>query len=142
MEKVALSSIFGVGLVCVVMAIVRTVSVGMESRSDNTPSSSWLMLWGLIETAIGKFDPFASAGQVAKFASSNDTCAAVVVGTLPVFAIFFRRRQYTRRYGSYPNDSEPRNPSRSHRSDPDRTPNSTHEIKLSAINVTRTLEVS
>lgn len=80
--------------------------------------------------------------HLAKFASSNNTCPAVVVGTLPVFAIFFRRRQYTRRYGSYPNGSEPRNPSRNHRSDPDRTPNSTHKIKLSAINVTRTLEVS
>lgn len=55
MEKVALGGVFGVGLVCVIMAIVRTVSVGMESRSDNTPSSSWLMLWGLIETAIGGF---------------------------------------------------------------------------------------
>lgn len=54
MEKVALGGVFGVGLVCVIMAIVRTVSVGMESRSDNTPSSSWLMLWGLIETAIGE----------------------------------------------------------------------------------------
>jgi hypothetical protein len=39
MKKVALGDVFGVGLVCVIMAIVLTVSVGMESRSDNTPSS-------------------------------------------------------------------------------------------------------
>lgn len=54
MEKVALGGVFCVGVVCVIMATVRTVSVGIESRSENTPSSSWLMLWGLIETAIGE----------------------------------------------------------------------------------------
>ncbi|KAF3388275.1 hypothetical protein DPV78_012285 [Talaromyces pinophilus] len=119
MEKVALGGVFGVGLVCVVMAIVRTVSVGMESRSDNTPSSSWLMLWGLIETAI-----------------------AVVVGTLPAFAIFFRRRQHSRRYASYPNDTGERAPRGSYRSGSDRIYHPAQKIKLNAINVTRTLEIT
>ncbi|EED12166.1 conserved hypothetical protein [Talaromyces stipitatus ATCC 10500] len=119
MEKVALGGVFGVGLVCVIMAIVRTVSVGIESRSDNTPSSSWLMLWGLIETAI-----------------------AVVVGTLPAFAIFFRRQQHSRRYGSYPNGSDQRDPTRSFRSGSDRAYHPSQKIKLNTINVTRTLVIT
>lgn len=138
MEKVALGGVFGVGLVCVIMATVRTVSVGMESRSDNTPSSSWLMLWGLIETAIGEL-PLPFVLSIRGVGSNTDI--AVVVGTLPAFAIFFRRQHHSRRYASYPNGTDERAPA-SYRSGTDRVYHPAQKIKLNAINVTRTLEVS
>ncbi|KAE8548912.1 hypothetical protein EYB25_009295 [Talaromyces marneffei] len=119
MEKLALSGVFCVGVVCVIMAIIRAVSVGIESRSENTPSSSWLMLWGLIEAAI-----------------------AVVVGTLPAFAIFFRSQTHSRRYGSYPNGSDERAPTRSNHSGSNGIHHPSQKIKLNSINVTRTLEIT
>lgn len=118
MEKVALGGVFCVGLVCVIMAVVRTVSVGVEARSVNTPSSSWLVFWALIEAAI-----------------------AVVVGTLPSFAIFFRRRQHSRRYGSSGNGTGERVPTRSYRSG-EQIYHPAQKIKLNSINITRTLEIT
>lgn len=72
----------------------------------------------------------------------SNPCIAVVVGTLPAFAIFFRRRQHSRRYASYPNDTGERAPRGSYRSGSDRIYHPAQKIKLNAINVTRTLEVS
>lgn len=154
-EKIALGGVFCVGMVCVVMAIVRTVQVGLESRGDTTPSSTWLVFWGLIETAIGEstflfcYLTFAYIPYiVSEFLLTIMPPSAVVVGTLPAFAIFFRRRQTSRRYASYPNGMDSgRTPSRgiplSDRSASDRPLyNSSQKMKLNSINVTRTLEVS
>jgi hypothetical protein len=62
-EKLALGAVFCVGIVCIIMAIIRTVQIGLESRSDTTPSSSWLMFWGEIEAAIGKSYPLGRGGK-------------------------------------------------------------------------------
>ena len=138
MEKVALGGVFCVGLVCVIMAVVRTVSVGVEARSVNTPSSSWLVFWALIEAAIGE-----SLGQSLRVKGEFDfnIRLAVVVGTLPSFAIFFRRRQHSRRYGSSGNGTGERVPTRSYRSG-EQIYHPAQKIKLNSINITRTLEVS
>ncbi|QKX57585.1 uncharacterized protein TRUGW13939_04703 [Talaromyces rugulosus] len=78
-QKFAIGTLFSIGIVCVIMAIVRTVQIGSQAKSDSTPSSSWLAFWGMIEAGI-----------------------AVVIGTLPVFAIFFRRQHASRQgYDSY-----------------------------------------
>ncbi|CRG88435.1 hypothetical protein PISL3812_05465 [Talaromyces islandicus] len=88
-QKFAIGTLFSIGIICVVMAIVRTVQIGSQAKSDSTPSSSWLAFWGMIEAGI-----------------------AVVIGTLPVLAIFFRSQHASRRgYNTsnqyhYQNESE------------------------------------
>ncbi|KAH8694267.1 hypothetical protein BGW36DRAFT_384622 [Talaromyces proteolyticus] len=78
-QKFAIGGLFSIGIICVVMAVVRTVQIGSQAKSNSTPSSSWLSFWAMIEAGI-----------------------AVVIGTLPVFAIFFRRQHASRRgYNDY-----------------------------------------
>jgi hypothetical protein len=52
-QKQSIGAIFGVGVICIIVAIIRVVQIGVKSRSDSTPSSSWLALWAMIEAAIG-----------------------------------------------------------------------------------------
>jgi hypothetical protein len=57
-QKFAIGTLFSIGIICVVMAIVRTVQIGSQAKSDSTPSSSWLAFWGMIEAGIGKHSLF------------------------------------------------------------------------------------
>ncbi|KAK7547085.1 hypothetical protein BKA81DRAFT_331784 [Phyllosticta paracitricarpa] len=75
-EKIGIGGLFCAALVCVLFAILRVVQVGVKSKSNSTPSSSWLALWAIIESSV-----------------------AVWIGCCPAFAAFWRtKRQATRGY--------------------------------------------
>jgi hypothetical protein len=66
-QKVGIGGIFCVGIICIVIAIIRVVQIDVKSNNNSTPSSSWLALWGIVETGI-----------------------AVIIGCLPSFAVLCR----------------------------------------------------
>jgi hypothetical protein len=51
-QKVGMGILFGIGWVCIAMAIVRVVQIGSKANSSSTPSSTWLAFWAVIESAI------------------------------------------------------------------------------------------
>jgi len=65
-EKIGLAFIFTVGLITMVFAIVRTVSLE-GTTSGGQVSTQWLILWGAVEGMV-----------------------AIIVGCLPSFAILIR----------------------------------------------------
>ncbi|CAM1503358.1 Fc.00g081340.m01.CDS01 [Cosmosporella sp. VM-42] len=67
-EKISIAIVFLVGLITMVTAIIRSVSLESSVNSGQV-STTWLMLWAAIEGAV-----------------------AIVVGCLPSFAIFIRGR--------------------------------------------------
>ena len=78
-EKLSIGVVFIVGIITMVFAIVRVVSLN-KNTSGGQVSTSWLILWGGIEG-----------------------CVAIIVGCLPSFAIFIRARVQASHvhYGSY-----------------------------------------
>lgn len=78
-EKLAVGVVFTVGLITMVFAIVRTVSLD-STTSGGQVSTEWLIFWGAIEGMV-----------------------AIIVGCLPSFAVFIRGRvKRSRGYASYP----------------------------------------
>ncbi|KND86517.1 hypothetical protein TOPH_08858 [Tolypocladium ophioglossoides CBS 100239] len=67
-EKISIGVVFVVGLITMVTAIIRSVSLKSSSSSGQV-STTWLMLWAAIEGAV-----------------------AIIVGCLPSFAVFIRGR--------------------------------------------------
>ncbi|KAL7782207.1 hypothetical protein V8C37DRAFT_397960 [Trichoderma ceciliae] len=67
-EKISVGVIFAVGLITMVTAIIRSVTLE-SSASSGQVSTTWLIMWGAIEGAI-----------------------AMIVGCLPAFAVFIRGR--------------------------------------------------
>jgi hypothetical protein len=51
-QKVGMGILFGIGWVCIAMAIVRVVQIGSKANSSSTPSSTWLAFWAVIESAV------------------------------------------------------------------------------------------
>ncbi|KAL1639076.1 hypothetical protein SLS58_008278, partial [Diplodia intermedia] len=66
-EKLAVGALFCSGFVCITMAVLRVVQIGVKAGNNSTPSSSWLALWAEVEAAI-----------------------AVFIGCCPAFAAFYR----------------------------------------------------
>lgn len=52
-EKLAIGALFCSGFVCITIALLRVVQIGVKAH-NSTPSSSWLALWAEVEAAIGK----------------------------------------------------------------------------------------
>jgi hypothetical protein len=52
-QKLGICGIFCVAIIGIVIAIIRVVNIGVKSGNNSTPSSSWLALWGIVETGIG-----------------------------------------------------------------------------------------
>lgn len=52
LQKIGMGVLFGIGWICIAMAIIRVVSIGSKAGNSSTPSSSWLALWAIIESAI------------------------------------------------------------------------------------------
>ena len=51
-QRIGMGILFGIGWTCIAMAIVRVVQIGSKAQSSSTPSSSWLALWAIIESAV------------------------------------------------------------------------------------------
>ncbi|KAL3419256.1 hypothetical protein PVAG01_09478 [Phlyctema vagabunda] len=87
-EKVSLCIVFTVGIITMVFAIVRVVSLD-SSVSGGQVSTTWLIFWAAIEGAV-----------------------AIIVGCLPAFAIFLRGRLEAHRskYANYTDNSTGSNP--------------------------------
>ncbi|RDW65230.1 CFEM-containing protein [Coleophoma crateriformis] len=67
-EKLSLGTVFSVGLITMVVAIIRAVSL-KANASGGQISAEWLILWAGIEGVV-----------------------AILVGCLPAFAVFLRKR--------------------------------------------------
>jgi hypothetical protein len=91
-QKQSIGGIFGVGVICIVAAIVRVIQIGVKSRSNSTPSSSWLALWAMIEAAIGT----SRFGLALESTLTRFNFAAIIIGCLPSFAVMYRTAMNTR----------------------------------------------
>lgn len=76
-EKLALGVVFTVGIITMIVAIVRTVSLD-RTTSGGQVSTQWLIFWGAIEGMV-----------------------AIIVGCLPAFAIFIRGHVHASRVAKY-----------------------------------------
>lgn len=54
-EKIGIVATLGMASLCILVAMVRVISVGSRS-GVSTPSSSWLALWGMVEGAMGEYN--------------------------------------------------------------------------------------
>ncbi|KAI4271822.1 MAG: hypothetical protein L6R38_006767 [Xanthoria sp. 2 TBL-2021] len=54
-RKLSIMAIFGVGIVCIITSIIRVANIHSKAQSSQ-PAPSWLMLWAVVEAAIG-WDP-------------------------------------------------------------------------------------
>ncbi|KAF4539730.1 CFEM domain-containing protein [Lasiodiplodia theobromae] len=89
-EKLAVGALFCSGFVCITMAVLRVVQIGVKANNNTTPSSSWLALWAEVEAAI-----------------------AVFIGCCPAFAAFYRTTKSESRGYSRPKDNRSGNSDRS-----------------------------
>lgn len=53
LRKYSIMAIFAVGTICIITSIIRVAQIHDRSGSRQ-PSPSWLALWAMIETAIGR----------------------------------------------------------------------------------------
>ncbi|KAL1633671.1 hypothetical protein SLS56_002819 [Neofusicoccum ribis] len=83
-EKLGIGALFCSGFICITVAILRVVQIGVKAN-NSTPSSSWLALWAEVEAAI-----------------------AVFIGCCPAFAAFYRTKRNTSRGYSKPKDTSNR----------------------------------
>ncbi|OCT54352.1 hypothetical protein CLCR_00860 [Cladophialophora carrionii] len=51
-QKVGIGGLFCVGWVCITFATIRVVQIGVKANNSSTPSSSWLALWAIVESAV------------------------------------------------------------------------------------------
>ncbi|KIX97937.1 uncharacterized protein Z520_06015 [Fonsecaea multimorphosa CBS 102226] len=51
-QKVGIGALFCVGLICIIFATIRVVQIGVKTQGHSTPSSSWLALWAIVESAV------------------------------------------------------------------------------------------
>jgi hypothetical protein len=52
-EKISVACIFGVGVICMIFAIIRIISIS-EKAETGQASPTWLALWAVIEDSVGK----------------------------------------------------------------------------------------
>jgi hypothetical protein len=54
-RKLSIAALFGLGWVCIGVSTVRATYLGQYSTGGEfkQPSTAWLALWGIVESAIG-----------------------------------------------------------------------------------------
>jgi hypothetical protein len=53
-QKIGVFVLFGSGFVCIAFATLRVVQLGVDGRGRaTTPEPKWLLLWTVIECAMG-----------------------------------------------------------------------------------------
>lgn len=53
-QKIGVFVLFGSGFVCVAFATLRVVQLGVDGRGRaTTPEPKWLLLWTVVECAMG-----------------------------------------------------------------------------------------
>ena len=109
-QKLSIGVVFVVGIITMVFAIVRVVSLN-SSVNGGQVSTQWLMLWAGIEGAVGTSLPQNTNPPKPKYFVNIDHSAnlfclppAIIVGCLPSFAIFIRGHVEESRvqYNPYP----------------------------------------
>jgi hypothetical protein len=54
-RKVSIGALFGLGWVCIAVSTVRVTYLGNNNSGEfKQPSTSWLALWGVVESGIGR----------------------------------------------------------------------------------------
>lgn len=106
-EKFSVGIVFVVGIITMVFAIVRVVSLN-SSVNGGQVSTTWLILWGGIEGSVGMCNTQCWLCLRESFPGDSSitnliTQTALIVGCLPSFAIFIRGRVEASRvqYGTY-----------------------------------------
>ncbi|KAJ9605216.1 hypothetical protein H2200_010606 [Cladophialophora chaetospira] len=51
-QKVGIGGLFCIAWVCIAFATIRVIQIGVKAGNSSTPSSSWLALWGIVESAV------------------------------------------------------------------------------------------
>ena len=108
-QKLSVGALFCTGLVCIVFATVRVVSIGQKTGNDSTPSSSWLVLWAVVEGSIGAY-PEHNLPRYPLHERTN-ILKAVIIGCCPGFAALYRKSRNTQKGSSYNANGYSRQPS-------------------------------
>jgi hypothetical protein len=58
-QKLGVAGLFLLAWICIAVAIIRVKELGSTAK-NSTPKTSWLALWGIVETSIGKPPPLPS----------------------------------------------------------------------------------
>lgn len=58
-RKLSVGGLFGLGWVCIIVAIIRVNELGRTVKNSQ-PSMTWLALWGIVEASIGTIPSFLS----------------------------------------------------------------------------------
>ena len=53
-QKLGVAALFLLAWVCIAVAIIRVKELG-STVNNSTPKTSWLALWGIVETSIGEY---------------------------------------------------------------------------------------
>lgn len=56
-RKMSIAALFGLGWVCIAVSTIRVAYLGRDGTGGKfkQPSTSWLALWGIVESGIGSF---------------------------------------------------------------------------------------
>lgn len=98
-QKLSVGVVFVVGTITMIFAVVRVVSLNSDTKNGEV-STSWLILWGAIEGAIGMSER--REGREQRAYTDEKEHIAIIVGCLPSFAIFIRGHVAASRGPSYP----------------------------------------
>lgn len=54
-RKLSIGGLFCLGWICIAVSTIRATYLGQNARAEKfqAPSTSWLALWGIVESAIG-----------------------------------------------------------------------------------------
>ena len=56
-RKLSIAALFGLGWICIAVSTIRVAYLGRDGTGGKfkQPSTSWLALWGIVESGIGSF---------------------------------------------------------------------------------------
>jgi hypothetical protein len=52
-QKLSIGGLFSLGFVCIAVATIRVRELGSTVKNSQ-PSTTWLALWGIVESSIGR----------------------------------------------------------------------------------------
>ena len=88
-QKVGIGGLFCVGVVCIAFATIRVIQIGVKANNSSTPSSSWLALWAIVESAVaiivgccpGLYTKAREVHSTRKIASKKSTNQGYIYGS-------------------------------------------------------------
>ncbi|KAM0521618.1 hypothetical protein ACHAPS_006265 [Verticillium nonalfalfae] len=109
-RKLSIAGLFCLGWVCVAVSTIRVAYLGrnaVEGSSFKQPATSWLALWGIVESAIGMhpFDDPILPSLTTSMLTSQSRITAVIIGCGP--GLFRKAKAVSKSRNNYYNMGVP-----------------------------------